>query len=507
MSLKPFKIPGILFIAGGLLPLSLAPFSLWPLAIISLLPLCIYLQHQTAKHSIKHSIKHPIKQAIKNAAVFGFGMYLTGASWVYISMYEHGDVSMAFAIVGTLLFCLLMALLFALPFGLAAFLPQTPAAWVLGFPALWVLSEWFRSWIFTGFPWLYVGYSHTDTWLSGWAPLGGVFLLSYLTALNSATLAQLLQRRISVSVLVGSAVIAISFIGGYFFQTINWTQPVNTQLSVAMVQPNVDQKDKWAVVQRNRILRGLLSQTEPHWGTDIIIWPEGAIPALFTQAEEFLEDLDQRAKQHKTALITGIPTDNNAARHYYNSMLALGEGQGQYNKTRLVPFGEYVPFQSLIRGLNNFFDLPMSSFSLGAKYQTSIIAKQQPIATAICYEIAYPDLVAKNVRDTNLLLTVSNDAWFGDSIAPQQHMQMARMRAMENAKPLMRGTNNGITALVDQRGKIYQQLPQFDKGVLKGHITPRTGSTPFSVLSSWPTIGFSLLSLVILITLRLRKST
>ena len=172
-----------------------------------------------------------------------------------------------------------------------------------------------------------------------------------------------------------------------------------------------------------------------------------------------------------------------------------------------MPFGEYVPFQSLIRGLNNFFDLPMSSFSLGAKYQTSIIAKQQPVATAICYEIAYPDLVAKNVRDTNLLLTVSNDAWFGDSIAPQQHMQMARMRAMENAKPLMRGTNNGITALVDQRGKIYQQLPQFDKGVLKCHITPRTGSTPFSVLSSWPTIGFSLLSLVILITLRLRNST
>lgn len=493
MALKQLQTPALLFISGAILPLSLAPFSLWPIAIISLIPLFICIQNKS------------VKQAIRYTTIYGFGLYIAGASWVYISMYEHGDVSMLFAIVGTVLFCLFLALIFALPFGLIALILQTPMALIFGLPAIWILSEWFRSWIFTGFPWLYIGYSQTDTWLSGWAPIGGVFLLSYLTAMTSIVLVQLIQRRNSMTIVLASALILLSFASGYHLQNINWTHPVNTQLSVAMVQPDVDQKDKWSIPQRNSILRGLLSQTEPHWGTDIIIWPEGAIPALLSQAEEFLDDLNQRAKQHNTALITGIPTDNNPASDYYNSMLVLGEGNGQYNKTRLVPFGEYVPFQSLIRGLNNFFDLPMSSFSLGAKYQSPLIAKQQAIATAICYEIAYPDLVAKNVRDTNLLLTVSNDAWFGRSIAPQQHMQMARMRAIENAKPLMRGTNNGVTALVDERGKIYQQLPQFDKGVLTGDIMPRTGSTPFSALSSWPIIGLSLLSIVILIALRMRS--
>jgi apolipoprotein N-acyltransferase len=492
MYLKQLQTPTALFLAGALLPLSLAPLSLWPLAVISLIPLFIKLQNQ------------PVMQALKYATFFGFGLYISGASWVYVSMYEHGGVSMGFAVFATLLFCLFMAALFALPFTLSALIPQTPVSWLLGLPALWVISEWFRSWIFTGFPWLYLGYSHTDTWLNGWAPVGGVFLLSYFSALTSAALTQMVQRHLSKAVLGCAAVVVLAFVSGSLLQTISWTQPVNSRLSVAMVQPDVDQKDKWALAQRNKIISDLLLQTAPHWGDDIIIWPEGAIPALYSEAQPFLQSLDQRAKQSNSVLITGIPTDNNPAGDYFNSMLVVGEGSGQYNKTRLVPFGEYVPIESLIRGLNSFFDLPMSSFSLGATNQSPLIAKQQPIATAICYEIAYPNLVARNVQNTTFILTVSNDAWFGNSIAPQQHMQMARMRAIENAKPMMRATNNGITALVDQRGKIYQQIPRFEKGVLGGFITPRTGSTPFSQLSSWPIIGLSLLTMVILITLRMR---
>lgn len=493
MTVKELKVPGILLLSGAILPLALAPFSLWPLAVLSLLPLFIYLQNQSTK------------QVLKYALCYGFGLYIAGASWVYISMYEHGGISMGLAVLQTVMFCLFMACLFALPFALVVLIPQTATSWLLGLPALWVLGEWFRGWILTGFPWLYLGYSQTDTWLSGWAPIGGVLLLSYFTAFGGVMMAQLLQRRNSIPLLLSGIAVVFAFVGGFFLQTISWTQATNTQLSVAMVQPDVDQKDKWAVPERDKVLRGLISQTEPYWGTDIIIWPEGAIPALSSQVKQFLYQLDQHADQNGTALITGIPTDNNPAKNFYNSMLVLGDGRGQYNKTRLVPFGEYVPFQSLIRGLNSFFDLPMSSFSLGTKNQLPLVAKQQPIATAICYEIAYPDLVAKNVHNTNLILTVSNDAWFGNSIAPQQHMQMARMRAIENAKPMIRGTNNGITALVDERGKIYQQLPQFEKGVLTGYITPRTGSTPFSRLASWPIVGLSLLVLLILISIKMRR--
>jgi apolipoprotein N-acyltransferase len=483
----------VLLLAGALLPLSLAPLSLWPVAIISIAVLFILLQNQSPQ------------SAFKRAALFGAGLYLAGASWIYISMYVHGDVSMVFAMFGTLFFCLLLAVLFALPFALTALLPQSPIYWILSLPAIWVISEWFRSWIFTGFPWLYAGYSHTDTWLNGWAPLGGVLLLSYLTALGAAVLAQLLQRRFSPALGLSAALVVAAFFGGAKLQAINWTQAIDQQLSVALIQPNVDQKDKWAPLERNKILRQLLEQSEDHWGTDIIIWPEGAIPALYSEAKGFLQAVGERAEQQGTALITGIPTNNNPQGLYYNSMLVVGDGSGQYNKTRLVPFGEYVPFEALIRGLNNFFDLPMSSFSLGTDKQLPLLAKQQQIATAICYEIAYPDLVAKNTRNANVMLTVSNDAWFGDSIAPQQHMQMARMRAIENGKPLIRGTNNGITGLIDYRGAIYQQLDQFSRGVLSGTVTPRVGFTPYSRYTNWPIVGISLIIISLLLVARAIK--
>jgi apolipoprotein N-acyltransferase len=185
-------------------------------------------------------------------------------------------------------------------------------------------------------------------------------------------------------------------------------------------------------------------------------------------------------------------------------MLALGEGNGIYNKTRLVPFGEYVPFEAVIRGLNNFFDLPMSSFSLGNNYQQPLKAAGVNISTAICYEIAYPDLVARNTRNTSILLTVSNDAWFGDSIAPYQHVQMARMRAIENTKPVIRGTNNGITAIIDHRGQFISQLDQFTSGELTGEVIPRHGETPFSRYASWPVVIFCLIIILGLGSYRLR---
>jgi apolipoprotein N-acyltransferase len=489
----------LLFSSGALLPLALAPFNFWPIAIPCIAVLFYKLQHQS------------LKQAIVKASVFGFAMFFAGVSWVYVSIHEHGFIPAPLALLATTLFCLFLALLFALPFALSALIPQRSSSWLLGLPAIWVLSEWFRSWIFTGFPWLYAGYSHTDTWLSGWAPIGGVMWLSFITALAAATLAQtgqtLIGRKqpIQVGVKISCFILVALTTSGYLLQSVTWTQETGKKLSVVLIQPNTDQNKKWSASERQSILDQLQEQTEPHWGVDLIVWPEAAIPATPKRVSGFLIGMDKAAKVNQTALLTGIPTQDRSSGKYYNSVLALGAASGQYDKTRLVPFGEYVPLEGLLRGLIRFFNLPMSSFSLGAQDQSLLTIAGEPMATAICYEIVYPDLVARISREATLLLTVSNDAWFGDSFAPQQHMQMARMRAIENAKPMLRGTSNGVTAIVDHRGKIEKQLEQFSAGELSGNITPRSGQTFFAQTGSWPVVIMALLICGGLVTRRHSK--
>jgi apolipoprotein N-acyltransferase len=471
-----------LFASGSLLPLSLAPFYYWPIAILCIAVLFRTLQYQT------------VEQALVKSAVFGFGMFFAGVSWVYVSIHDHGFIPAPLALIATTLFCLFIALLFALPFALSALIPQRSGSWLIGLPAIWVLSEWFRSWILTGFPWLYSGYIHTETWLNGWAPIGGVLWLSFITALAAATLSQLTQpHRNQRSVKVAFLAITLTVVSGYFLQQIRWTEPTGKNLSVVLVQPNIDQNKKWTHSERQGILQQLQAQTQPHWGADMIIWPEAAIPATPQYVSNFLVEVDRQAKVNQTALLTGIPTYDAGSQSYFNSVLALGATQGQYDKTRLVPFGEYVPIQSLLRGMIKFFDLPMSSFSLGAANQPLLNVAGEKIATAICYEIVYPNLVASMARDATVILTVSNDAWFGRSIAPRQHMQMARMRALENAKPMMRSTSNGVTALVNYRGVITARIEQFTATELSGHIAPRTGQTIFSQTGSWPTVIMCLL--------------
>ena len=491
----------LLFASGAMLPMALAPFNFWPIAIPCIAVLFYKLQHQT------------VKQALVKAGVFGFAMFFAGVSWVYISIHEHGFIPAPLALLTTALFCLFLALLFALPFALSALIPQHSTSWLLGLPAVWVLSEWFRSWMFTGFPWLYAGYIHTDTWLNGWAPIGGVMWLSFITALAAATLAQLGQsllkgkasgeRQPIPAILKLSLLIIITVtVSGRLLQTVSWTQETGKNLSVVLIQPNTDQNKKWSPSERQNIFTQLQQQSEPYWGADLIVWPEAAVPAIPQSVSEFLVGIDNRAKVNQTALLTGIPTKDWQSGKYYNSVLALGAASGQYDKTRLVPFGEYVPFEAVLRGLIRFFNLPMSSFSLGASDQSLLTIAGEPLATAICYEIVYPNLVARISREATMLLTVSNDAWFGDSFAPQQHMQMARMRAIEVAKPMLRGTNNGVTAIVDHRGSIEQQLDQFSTGELRGNVLPRAGKTFFARTGSWPVVIMALLICSVLIIRR-----
>ena len=482
----------LLVLAGAIFPLGLAPFGLWPITVISISILFHKLINQSNG------------KVFLNSFFYGFGLFLSGASWIYVSIHEYGFVVAPLAFTATIIFCLLFGAIFALPFVLFGYLPKTQLALVLGCPSLWVLSEWLRSWVLTGFPWLYAGYSHTDTWLSGWAPLGGVFLLSYFCALLSILLTLLCQglNRFTYPRLLSSLTVAL-FLGGYLLQSMNWTQETDNSLSVALIQPNIPQNEKWSTNMRVSIMQQLAKQTEPLWDHDIIVWPEAAIPTIPERIPRYMESLKVRAKELNATLLAGAITYNpEKQNYYYNSLLAVNDRAEQYNKTRLVPFGEYVPFESYIRGLIKFFDLPMSKITKGSRDQQPFSIRGQYVSAVICYEVVYPDLVARNTLESSLIVTVSNDTWFGRSLGPIQHMQMVRMRAIENAKPIVRATNNGITGFVDFKGHLEASLDRGMKSSLSGTVQPRTGYTPFSIVGSWPIIIFSMLSCLSLVILR-----
>jgi len=280
-----------------------------------------------------------------------------------------------------------------------------------------------------------------------------------------------------------------------------WTEPTGEPLSVAMVQGNIAQELKWEPGQLEAILDTYVAMSEPLWGTDLVVWPEAAVPAYLDLVVDKLAPLAARAVQSGSTLLLGIPTrDANTAKRRgfdaFNSIAVVGRDSGLYHKRRLVPFGEYVPLEPVLRGLIAFFDLPMSSFSSGPAGQAPLEVRGLRVAPSICYEIVYPDLVGAGAADAELLLTVSNDTWFGASIGPLQHLQMARMRALETGRPLIRATNNGISALIDAHGGITVRGGQFTQEVIRGAVQPTTGLTPFARWGSWSALLLAVLPLL-----------
>lgn len=482
--------PALALIAGAALPLSLAPWFYWPVGVASCTLLALLLQRSNGK------------QAYWLSTLFGFAMFAVGASWVYVSIHVYGNASVPLALLLTGVFVSALAVIFALPFWLyGRFCQHSNLARLLGFPAVWVLSEWGMSWILTGFPWVFLGYGHLDTWLAGWAPVTGVWGISWIIAFCGATVA--LRKVAKGSRLYPAAIVAsiLFWLGGFGLNQINWTQSTEHSISVGLLQPNIAQQQRWDTAHLNKIISNNLKYNEVLWGNDLIIWPEAAIPQFKHRLEPLLAQLDASARQRGAGMIIGLPSFDFATDRYYNTVTTLGEASGEYRKQHLVPFGEYLPLDFLLRGLIDFFNLPMSEFASGSADQPLLMAQGHPIGTAICYEIAYPELVRQVSKEAELLLTVSNDTWFGDSLGPLQHLSMAQMRALENSKPLIRATNDGITALVDHRGNLTDTLPQFTSGMLSGKVTPRAGTTPFGILGSWPILLISFLSVIVVITL------
>ncbi|WP_235015289.1 apolipoprotein N-acyltransferase [Oceanicoccus sp. KOV_DT_Chl] len=433
--------------------------------------------------------------AAKRSWFYGLGLFGSGTSWVYVSIHVYGYAPAPLASFLTLLFSAGLALFSAgTGYAYARFLRHKPLGRTVGFAAIVVLGEWWRSWFLTGFPWLYLGYAHIDTPLAGWAPVAGIYTLSFIVALTGAVLAQILQQRnneVKSSLVAALGVVTLWLLGAGL-NMINWTRPVSDQaVSVAMVQANIPQEIKWNRDQYLPTLAMYKNSSAPLWPTaDIVIWPEAAIPAYYQQAKGFVDDMAQQANQYNATLITGIPylypATDQQARRYHNSIMAVGAGSGTYHKQRLVPFGEYVPLENLLRGLIQFFDLPMSAFSAGPANQPAIKAGKISLAPFICYEIVYPDLVSQWLPEADMLITISNDAWFGASIGPLQHLQMAQMRALEAGRYLLRATGTGISAIIDQRGQITVQGKQFQREIIRGQAYAYQGMTPFALAGSWP---------------------
>ncbi len=495
----------LLLCSGGLTPLSLSPFDWWWMGTIS-----VGIFAALITLPIKKTSHYLGKHFFISAWIFGLGYFGVGVSWVYVSIYYFGSTPLPLAVILTAIFVTFIALFFALPFYLLRFI--TPKLRLLiGIPLLWVFSEWIRTWILTGFPWLFIGYSHTDTILAGWAPIGGILLLSLFSVITSVVLTNFFIKRNKHAYIIGLCVTGL-WLGGYGLTSIEWTRAINQdKIQVGVVQPNIPQDLRWHQEYQHIIKERLHSLSEPLWDkNDWIIWPEGALPHLYHRSLDFIDHTRQLAKQSNTTVISGTlydrpndlpnePSADNPNQRplYFNSIIGIGDSSGIYHKQRLVPFGEYVPLENWIRGLIDFFDLPFSVITSGKPNQTKMQIGAYTLANAICYEIAYSSLVAEQVDNTHVLLTVSNDAWFGDSIGPKQHFQMARMRAIEVGRYVIRGTNNGISAIIAPDGTVEKQAPSFVMTALEGEVIPMEGKTPFMMWKN--TLVLSLLLILSLI--------
>ncbi|MDD2055266.1 apolipoprotein N-acyltransferase [Pseudomonas putida] len=470
--------------AGALTTLTLAPFDIWPL---SLLILAIFYRGLRELSP---------RQAAGRGWCYGFGLFGAGTSWIYVSIHTYGGASALLAGLLMLAFIAAIALFFALPAWLWARWirrNEAPLADAMAFAALWVGQEAFRGWFLTGFPWLYSGYSQLDGPLAGLAPLGGTWLISFALALTAALLCnapRLLKNARKLFIAVGAVLLVAPWALGLALKHHAWTEPSGEPLSVAAVQGNIEQSLKWDPAQLNAQLALYRDLTFSSKRVDLIIWPETAIPVLKDQAEGYLNMLGNFAADRRSALITGVPIRQEVhhEKRYFNGITVVGEGDGTYLKQKLVPFGEYVPLQDLLRGLIAFFDLPMSDFARGPADQPMLQAKGYQIAPFICYEVVYPEFAASLSARSDLLLTISNDTWFGTSIGPLQHLQMAQMRALEAGRWMIRATNNGVTGLIDPFGRITAQIPQFERGILYGDVVPMHQLTPYLRWRSWPLV-------------------
>ena len=471
--------------AGTLSVAGFAPMAVFPLPILALCVLVFVWQTTTPR------------VAFLAGFAFGAGLFGVGASWVYVSLHDFGFMPAPLAAIGTVVYCAILSLYSAgAGWCYARLKPRSVATTLLAFPALWTLFEWWRGWMFTGVPWLALGYSQVDSPLGGFAPVFGVYGVSLVTALCAALVAVMVCESGRARVTAAMALVFV-FGMGHFLRQVEWTSPVGLPLKVSLLQGNISQDLKF---QANRYAATLALYKRMIEASDgrLIVLPETAIPRFLDAVDpRYLDEIAHTAATRGADILVGVPIRNPGGQ-YFNSVVSLGTSPIQrYDKAHLVPFGEFVPYG--FQWVVNTVAIPMADFSLGTDHPKPLDLAGQRVAPNICWEDAFGEEIIRQLPEATLLVNVSNVAWFGDSLAPSQHLQISRMRAIETGRYMLRATNTGITAIINARGDVLARLPQFTEAILSGEAQGYAGATPYVRWGNPPVViaCFALLAFVV----------
>lgn len=482
-------------VAGAVAVSGFAPFGFWPLTLAGLVVLFAMLGRADS----------PRLGGLLGFA-WGFGFFLAGVSWVYVSLHVYGGMPMALALVATVLFCAFLAAFPALAGVFAAWVRSPAWRTLAAAPLAFVVIEWVRGWIFTGFPWLAVGYSQAPSGpLAGFAPVLGVYGVSTLLVFAAAFIAFALRRAATPRArLVTLGTVAGMTLAGMALGRIVWTEPAGDPVSVALIQGNVPQDLKWQPEVTRDTLRRYAQLVEAH-PAKLTVLPETALPLFESDVPpEYFEHLASLARREAGDVLVGLPTGRLDA-EYFNSVVSVGHSPSQaYHKVHLVPFGEYIPNKWLWGWLLDVMQIPLSDFARGSPDQRPLAVAGQRVAVNICYEDVFGEEIIRQLPEATVLVNVSNLAWFGDSLAPWQHAQKSQMRALETGRMMLRATNTGLTAVIDRDGRLVEALPLFTRGVLVASVQGYAGTTPYVRWGNAPIIALwaGLLAVLVWRTLR-----
>jgi apolipoprotein N-acyltransferase len=468
------------FAAGACLNFAFAPFGWWPLAVLA----------PAALFGLIRGL--PPRRAFAAGAAFGVGVFSFGTYWLYTCLHVFGLVPVWLTLVLQSALVAAASLYLALTCFLANRFWLKPGAtrdWLV-LPVLWVLLEWLRGWLLSGFPWLSLGYALIDSPIAGWAPLFGVYGMTWAAAMIAVAINVLLMPAVRLTRrlrALGGALLLI--LVPALLSHHEWSHPAGAPIAVAAVQGAVPQDQKWQLKNRELTMQRYMRLTNQAWGARLIIWPESAIPAVATELTAYLQELKQQGQLHGAEFAIGLVDYSPPLRQYYNGIRVLSDaGDGWYYKRHLVPFGEYFPVPAFVRSWLRLMSLPYDDFTPGHSHQPVQSAAGQKLGLTICFEDAFGSEQLRVLREATLLVNVTNNAWFGDSTAPHQHLQIARMRALEAGRYLVRAANDGITAAIGPRGQIVARLPQFEEGVLRVDVQPMSGLTPYARFGNYPVV-------------------